>query len=100
KRRVLEGLTEMIEKQEAVRHATERLGPKMKDGSRQVLTAVVGLSKQEEKIIQIGDELIALVEETEFGIALPAAMRAVVQEMDEVKRSLASGDASEPVVAA
>lgn len=100
KRRVIEGLTEMIEKQEAVRQATERLGPKIKDGSRQVLTAVVGLAKQEEKIIQIGDELIALVEETEFGIALPAAMRAVVQEMDEVKRSLASGDASESVVAA
>jgi hypothetical protein len=100
KKRVLEGITQMIERQVAVRSQTEKLGPRMKDGSRQVLTAVAALGKSEEQIMQIGDELIALVEETEFGIALPAALRAIVGEMDDVKRSLTAGDASEPVVEA
>ncbi|HEY2762132.1 MAG TPA: hypothetical protein VGI75_15345, partial [Pirellulales bacterium] len=47
-----------------------------------------------------GDDLVTLVDETEFGIALPAALRAIIEEMDEVKQSLAEGSASEDVVAA
>jgi hypothetical protein len=100
KKRVLEGLTQMLERQVAVRQQTEKLSPHMKEASRQVLTAVAGLAKSEEQIMQIGDELTSLVEESEFGIALPAALRAVVSEMDDVKHSLAAADASESVVAA
>jgi hypothetical protein len=100
KKRVLEGITEMLERQIAVRESTERLSPRLKLGSRQVLTAVVGLSKAEEQIMQVGDSLLGLVEETEFGIALPAALRSVIDEMDEVKQSLAAADASSEVVQA
>jgi hypothetical protein len=100
KKRVLEGLTEMLERQVAVRESTERFAPKMKEGSRQVLTSVVALSKSEDQIIQIGDGLLALVEETEFGIALPAALRSIVDEMDGVKQLLSAGEASAEVVTA
>jgi hypothetical protein len=100
KKRVLEGITQMLEKQIAIRQQTEKLSPHMKEASRQVLTAVTALSKSEEQIIRVGDELISLVEESEFGIALPAALRAVVGEMDDVKNSLAAADASEGVVEA
>ena len=100
KKRVLEGITEMLERQTAVRESTERFSPKMKEGSRQVVTSVVALSKSEDQIIQIGDSLLALVEETEFGIALPAALRSVVDEMDGVKQQLAAGEATDEVVAA
>ncbi|HET6883587.1 MAG TPA: hypothetical protein VFI31_25770, partial [Pirellulales bacterium] len=45
KRRVMEGLTLMLEKQIAVREATELVGTKAAAGSRQALTALVGLGK-------------------------------------------------------
>jgi hypothetical protein len=100
KKRIMEGLAEMLEKQIIVRQSTERLGPRVKDGSRQVLASVVGLAAAEEQIMKIGEELIALAEETEFGIALPAALQSVLYQMDEVKTKLAAGDASSEVVEA
>ena len=98
KRRVMEGLTLMLEKQIAVREATELVGPKAANGSRQAINAVVGLGKSEGRIMEIANELITLVEETEFGIALPAALIMVRDEMADVQTSLADGDGSEQVV--
>ncbi|HEV7221893.1 MAG TPA: hypothetical protein VGN42_04280 [Pirellulales bacterium] len=98
KRRVLEGLNLMLEKQVAVRESTELLGPRAAAGSRQALTSIVNLGKAERRIIEIGSDLLTLVEETEFGIALPAAMLVVIDEMAEVQELLAGGDGSEPVV--
>lgn len=98
KRRVLDGLNEMLEKQVAIREATELLGPKAASGSRQALNSIVSLGKAEQRIIDIGSELLTLVEETEFGIALPAAMLVVLDEMSEVQELLAAGDGSDPVV--
>jgi hypothetical protein len=100
KKRTIEGLVQMLEGQVVVRQSTERLGPKVKDGARTVLTSVVGLAGAEGKLILIGEGLTALVEETEFGIALPAALRSVTDEMADVKERLAAADASEEVVAA
>ena len=88
----------MLEKQVAVRESTELLGPKAAAGSRQALTSIVSLGKAERRIIEIGSDLLTLVEETEFGIALPAAMLVVLDEMSEVQEMLAAGDGSEPVV--
>ncbi len=98
KRRVMEGLTLMLEKQTAVREATETVGPKAAKGSRQAINAVVGLAKSEGRIMEIANELITLVEETEFGIALPAALIMVRDEMADVQAALAEGDGSEQVV--
>jgi hypothetical protein len=88
----------MLEKQVAVRESTELLGPKAAAGSRQALNSIVSLGKAEQRIIDLGSELLTLVEETEFGIALPAAMLVVLDEMSEVQALLAAGDGSEPVV--
>jgi hypothetical protein len=98
KRRVMEGLTLMLEKQVAVRESTELVGPKAAAGSRQAITAVVGLGKSEGRIVEMANELITLVEETEFGIALPAALLMVRDAMASVQASLAEGDGSEKVV--
>ncbi|HTQ40346.1 MAG TPA: hypothetical protein VMJ32_15080, partial [Pirellulales bacterium] len=100
KKRVLEGITEMIERQATVRESTQRFAPRAKDGSRQVVTSIVALSKSEEQIMQIDEELVSLVEESEFGIALPATLRAIDEEMDDVKQHLAAGEASEEVISA
>lgn len=100
RKRVLEGITLMLEKQTAVRESTVALQPQAKKGSRQAVASVVGLAQPENRIIEIDSELITLVEETEFGIALPAALRVVGRSMSNVKRSLGQGDASPPVVTA
>jgi sulfur transfer complex TusBCD TusB component (DsrH family) len=76
------------------------LGPRAKEGARTVLNSIVALAKAEDKLILIGDGLTTLVEETEYGIALPAALRSVTEEMLEVKDRLAAADASEDVVSA
>lgn len=100
KRRVMEGLTLMLEKQTAVRESTALVGPKAAAGSRQALTALTGLGKSQGRIVEMANELITLVEETEFGIALPAALLMVRDAMLAVHDSLADGDGSAKVVAA
>jgi hypothetical protein len=100
KKRTIEGLAQMLEGQIVVRQSTERLGPRVKDGARAVLTSVTGLAAAETKLIVIGEGLTALVEETEFGIALPAALRSVTEAMGEARERLAATDASEEVIAA
>ena len=100
KKRVTDGLTGMLEMQIAVRERTAALGKSVKEGSRQALAAVAVLAKREEKITAMGQELINIVEETEFGIALPAALAAVRDATENVQLSLADGDASTEVVKA
>ncbi len=98
KKRVTEGLTAMLEMQAAVRERTVALGPGVTLGSRQALSALSTLAKREEKITATAQELINIVEETEFGIALPAALAAVRDATEGVQMSLAEGDASNEVV--
>jgi hypothetical protein len=99
KRRVVEDLSLMLEKQIAVRESTVVLGARVQGGGRQVLASIIALSSSENRIVNVADELLALVEETEFGIALPAALTMVRDAMVTVKDSLTAADAGEPVVA-
>ena len=99
KKRTIEGIVQMLEGQIAIRQSTERLGPRLKDGARTVVNSIVALAPAENKLIVIGEGLTSLVEETEFGIALPAALRSVTEGMVEVKDRLAAVDASSDVVA-
>lgn len=98
KKRVTDGLTEMLKMQTDVRERTEALAPAVKKGSRQALAALTSLAKREEQIVVTAQELINVVEETEFGIALPAALAAVRDACEAVQVSLAAGDASPRVV--
>lgn len=98
RRRVIEGLTLMLERQVVVRESTELLSRKVAAGSRTAYNSVVGLGKSEGQIVEIADDLITLVEETEFGIALPAALNVVREAMAGVQLSLSAGDASQPVI--
>ena len=98
KRKVMESVQWMLEKQVEVRQATAAQGKRVKEGSRVALHSVVALAKTESKIIAVAEEAIGLVEETEFGIALPAALTAIRDSMDGVRDSLERGDASQAVV--
>jgi hypothetical protein len=100
KKRTIEGLVLMLEQQVMVREATESLSKRVAQGSRQAQASVVGLANSEGKIIALADELITLAEETEFGIALPAALHVVRDEMEAVQASLRESKANADVIAA
>ena len=100
KKRVLEGLMIMLDEQVVIRQSTESLSARVAQKSRQAEASVIGLSRAETKVIALADELVTLVEETEFGIALPAATRIIRDEMDGVRGSLAAALAGEEVVSA
>jgi len=98
RRRVIEGLSLMLERQIAIRESTELLSPKVAAGSRTAFNSVVGLGKSEAQLIDMADDLITLVEETEFGIALPTALSVVREAMAGVQLALSAGDASPAVI--
>ncbi|MBL9122726.1 MAG: hypothetical protein JNG90_03780, partial [Planctomycetaceae bacterium] len=100
RKRVIEAVTIMLEKQIAVREATQTLVPQVEKGSRQAVASVVGLGKAEGRIVDVANEILSLVEETEFGIALPAALRSVKRSMTGVQAVLTEGQATAEVVAA
>jgi hypothetical protein len=74
KKRVADGLAIMLEEQTVVRERTVALQSAVKDGSRQALAAVTALAKREERIAAVAQELINVVEETEFGIGVAVAL--------------------------
>src|SRR5262249_56876894 len=69
--RLMGELTEMHEFQASIRETTQAQAPRVLQKSRTALIAVTGLSKKEGELGQRTERLHALVEETEFGIALP-----------------------------
>ena len=97
--RLIAELTEMHEIQAAIRETTQAQAPRVLEKSRIALIAVAGLSKKEGEIGQRTEHLLSLVEETEFGIALPTALRVLSREMRVIEGWLKAGDATARTVA-
>jgi hypothetical protein len=90
--RLITELTEMHEVQMSIRETTQGQAPRVLQKSRTALVIVAGLSKKEAELGDRTDHLLALIEETEFGIALPATLRILSREMKTVVGWLAAGD--------
>ena len=60
---------------------------------------MTGLSQKEGELAARTEQLLALVEETQFGIALPTALRVFSREMRDVEGWLKEADASARTVA-
>jgi hypothetical protein len=97
--RILAELTEMHEMQVAIRESTEAQAPRVAQKSRTALVLLVGLSEKESELAERTEQLRALTEETEFGIALPTALRVLGVEMRKVQEWLKEGDASARTIA-
>jgi hypothetical protein len=97
--RLLVELTEMHELQASIRETTQAQAPRVALKSRTALIAVAGLSKKEAELGERTEHLLALVEETEFGIALPTALRILSREMRVIEGWLKEGDTSERTIA-
>jgi hypothetical protein len=92
--KIIADLTEMHEMQASIRETTQAQAPRVAQRSRTALILVVGLSQKEAELGERTEHLLALVEETEFGIALPTSLRVLAREMRTVQGWLKEGDAS------
>jgi hypothetical protein len=85
-------LREMHEAQSSIRETTQSQAPRVAQKSRMALITVAGLSKREGELGERTERLLALVEETEFGIALPTTLRVFAREMRRIEAWLKDGD--------
>ncbi|WP_435010745.1 DUF4175 family protein [Tundrisphaera lichenicola] len=92
--RIIADLTEMHETQTTIRETTEGQAPRIAQKSRAAFILVAGQSPMEAELADRADELVALTEETEFGIALPTALRVISRQMRSIQGWLKEGDAS------
>ena len=97
--RIMAELAEMHEIQASIRETTEAQAPRVAQKSRTALILLAGLSEKEGELVERTGLLLALVEETEFGIALPTTLRVLAREMKVVQQWLKEGDASPRTVA-
>jgi hypothetical protein len=92
--RIISELAEMHEIQADLRETTQAQAPRVAQRSRTALVLVIGLARKESELGDRTAQLQALAEETEFGIALPTALRVLEREMRTVQGWLAESDAS------
>jgi hypothetical protein len=97
--RLITELTEMHEAQAYIRETTEAQAPRLAKKSRPAAIAMAGLAQKEGELAGRTEQLLALVEETEFGIALPTALRVFSHEMRDVEGWLKEADASARTIA-
>jgi hypothetical protein len=97
--RIITELAEMHEIQADLRETTQAQAPRVAQRSRTALVMVIALARKESELGDRTDRLHALVEETEFGIALPTALRVLGVEMRKAQERLAQGDPSPATVA-
>ena len=90
--RLISDLTEMHELQTSIRETTQSQAPRVAQKSRTAMMTVVGTSKNEAELAERTEHLLALVEETEYGIALPTTLRILSREMRTVENWLKGAD--------
>ncbi|HEY2155873.1 MAG TPA: DUF4175 domain-containing protein [Isosphaeraceae bacterium] len=98
-RRLITELTEMHEAQASIRETTQAQAPRLAQKSRTAAIMVAGLSQKQAALAERTERLLGLVEETEFGIALPTTLRVLSREMRVIEGWLKEGDASPRTVA-
>ncbi len=97
--RLVAELTEMHEMQASIRETTQAQAPRLAQKSRSAAITVASLSQKEAELAGRTETLLALVEETEFGIALPTTLRVLSREMRVIETWLKESDASPRTVA-
>jgi hypothetical protein len=91
RKQVIENLSEMLERQVAVRQATERLSPKLATQDREASINVKKLAAPEQRIVAICDSTIELIEQTQFSQVLPMALKSIQRRMLYVTADLQGG---------
>ncbi len=98
RKQVMEHLTNMIVMQKQVRETTEKLQPRIMEGSAPAVASMKRLGDSEEEIIRLANDCIDLCELTDFSIAFPTALQDIVSKMELVRDNLKTGVGNEEVV--
>ncbi|MEM1354113.1 MAG: hypothetical protein AAGC44_04325 [Planctomycetota bacterium] len=97
---VMENLQAMLSQQTDIREALEVVGPDADRGAARGIAQVRGLVEPEQAIIELANQTIELCEQTEFSVALPAALSAVRDRMAFLVDDYTAGLGGPPVIAA
>ena len=87
-------LTEIREAQGSIRETAAAQAPRLEKKSRAATIAVAGLAVKQAELAARTEVLLALVEETEYGIALPTTLRVLGREDRAIEGWLKAADAS------
>lgn len=103
RRQIVMNLTEMLDRQKSVRAGTElaveQLGSSQPP-KRETLARVRKLGETETSIVRIADQTIDLIEQTQFSVALPSAIRHAQQQTATIAAALDDSRADAPLVQA
>lgn len=77
RKQVLVNLTEMLERQQKIRQASEALLSRATGDDREATLRIKQLALAEQHIVTIADQTINLIDETHFSVALPPAIQSV-----------------------
>src|SRR5262249_32310260 len=77
RKQVLVNLTEMLERQQKIRQASEALVSRATGDDREATLRIKQLALAEQHIVTIADQTINLIQETQFSVALPPAIQSV-----------------------
>ena len=92
RKQVVMNLTEMLERQKSVRAGTESavkvLASSQGTGPRETLLKLRQLGVTETSIVRIADQTVDLIEQTQFSVALPPAIRRVQQKIATIAATL------------
>jgi hypothetical protein len=97
---VIENLQQMLDRQKLVRESTQKLGERLASADREAAVLARRLATAEQHIISIADQTVDLIEQTQFSVALPPALRSVQRRCVYVTSELSGGRGGAPVVAA
>ena len=91
--RIIAEVTEMHEFQSMIRETSQAQAPRVAQKSRSARSITLGgCRRRRAEIGERTEHLLALVEETEYGIALPTTLRVFGREMRSIEGWLKAGD--------
>ncbi|MFI5381720.1 MAG: hypothetical protein ACHRHE_20680 [Tepidisphaerales bacterium] len=97
---VMENLMAMLERQRAVRGATEALASRVQNSEREALLRVKQLAGAEQRVADVAEQTVQLIEETQFSVALPPILKNIQRRCLYVTADLQAGHGGIEVVAA
>jgi hypothetical protein len=102
RKQVVMNLTEMLERQKSVRAGTDQavkvLASSQGTGPREILLKLRQLGVTETSIVRIADQTVDLIEQTQFSVALPPAIRRVQQKIATIAATLDDSRADSKLV--
>jgi hypothetical protein len=97
---VIENLQQMLDRQKLIRESTQKLGERLMSADREAQLRARRLATAEQHVINIADQTVSLIEQTQFSVALPPAIRSVQRRCVYVMSDLSAGRGDARVVAA